>query len=86
MLFHNCDTSLYVLPRAFFRGPCLCGSIFYIDFVRMVPCPCNCSCCGFGLYSVAGEPDDGDCRRPHPDSLHAGMEVAAGEKWAFNLW
>jgi hypothetical protein len=35
---------------------------------------------------VAGEPDDGDCRRPHPDSLHAGMEVAAGEKWAFNLW
>lgn len=23
---------------------------------------------------------------PHPDSLHAGMPVLKGEKWAFNIW
>lgn len=25
-------------------------------------------------------------RLPHPDSLHGGMPVSAGEKWACNLW
>ena len=27
-----------------------------------------------------------DISSPHPLSLHAGMPVEAGEKWAFNLW
>ena len=27
-----------------------------------------------------------DISGPHPLSLHAGMPVEAGEKWAFNLW
>lgn len=27
-----------------------------------------------------------DISGPHPMSLHAGMPVEAGEKWAFNLW
>lgn len=27
-----------------------------------------------------------DMSGPHPNSLHAGMPVEAGEKWAFNLW
>jgi len=27
-----------------------------------------------------------DNTRPHPDSLHAGMPVLKGEKWAFNIW
>ncbi|PDH38759.1 MAG: hypothetical protein CNF01_00395 [Halieaceae bacterium MED-G27] len=29
---------------------------------------------------------DEDMSGPHPLSLHAGMPVEAGEKWAFNLW
>ena len=29
---------------------------------------------------------DEDMSGPHPHSLHAGMPVEAGEKWAFNLW
>ena len=29
---------------------------------------------------------DDDMSGPHPHSLHAGMPVEAGEKWAFNLW
>ena len=29
---------------------------------------------------------DEDMSGPHPNSLHAGMPVEAGEKWAFNLW
>ena len=28
----------------------------------------------------------GDISGPHPLSLHAGMPVEAGEKWAFNMW
>ncbi|RUO62622.1 prolyl hydroxylase family protein [Pseudidiomarina insulisalsae] len=28
----------------------------------------------------------GDTTDVHPKSLHAGMPVTAGEKWAFNLW
>lgn len=27
-----------------------------------------------------------DETRPHKDSLHAGMPVVQGEKWAFNIW
>ena len=27
-----------------------------------------------------------DISGPHPLSLHAGMPVEAGEKWAFNMW
>lgn len=27
-----------------------------------------------------------DIGGPHPNSLHAGMPVEAGEKWAFNMW
>lgn len=27
-----------------------------------------------------------DYNAPHPDSLHAGEPVQAGEKWAFNIW
>lgn len=34
------------------------------------------------LFNNVGE--DYSC--PHPDSLHAGEAVKAGEKWAFNIW
>ena len=27
-----------------------------------------------------------DASQPHPDSLHAGLPVLGGEKWAFNIW
>ncbi len=29
---------------------------------------------------------DGNLSGPHPLSLHAGMPVETGEKWAFNMW
>ncbi|SBS31137.1 Tubulin-tyrosine ligase family protein [Marinomonas aquimarina] len=34
------------------------------------------------LFNNVGE----DYNHPHPDSLHAGTPVLAGEKWAFNIW
>jgi prolyl 4-hydroxylase len=34
------------------------------------------------LFQNTGE----NTNKPHPNSLHAGMPVVKGEKWAFNIW